>query len=180
MAAWKLSATAWDALDELRFTTADATVFRNATAILMTAVGRSKPSIARDLGCSVGTIDNVRRRYRELGITGLLSCKPPGRPSRATPEYRALLRTTLQTSPLEFGYGFSVWSLARLNAHLRRATGISFSDDQLGRIVHQEAFSVQRPKHTMKGKRDETAYRKAARRLCTLKKTPFETLPTSC
>ena len=46
MAAWKLSAEEWDALDELRFSTSDAAVFRNATIILMSAVGRSKPSIA--------------------------------------------------------------------------------------------------------------------------------------
>jgi hypothetical protein len=73
---------------------------------------------------------------------------------------------------LELGYGFSVWSLARLNAHLKRHTGIGFSEDQLGRIVHQQKFSFQRPKHTMKGKRDEAAYERAAIKLRTLKKSP--------
>jgi len=68
------------------------------------------------------------------------------------------------------GYGFSVWSLARLNAHLKKLTGISFSEDQLGRIVHAEGFSFQRPKHTMKGKRDEAAYERATAKLKTLKK----------
>ncbi len=51
-------------LDELRFSTSDAAVFRNATMILMSGVGRSKPSIAHDLGCSIGTVDNVRKHYR--------------------------------------------------------------------------------------------------------------------
>ena len=69
-----------------------------------------------------------------------------------------VLRTALNTSPLELGYGFSVWSLPRLNAHLKKVTRISFSEDQIGRIVHQEKFSFQRPKHTLKGKRDEAAY----------------------
>jgi transposase len=71
-----------------------------------------------------------------------------------------------------------VWSLARLNAHLEKQTGICFSDDQLGRIVHQAGFSFQRPKHTMKGKRDEAAYVRAASQLRRLKKRPSETTPT--
>lgn len=180
MAAWKLSGREWDALDELRFSTSDATVFRNATMILMSAVGRSKPSIAHDLGCSIGTVDNVRKRYRQRGLAGLVPGKPPGRPSRATPEYRAALQVAIQTPPQQLGYGFSVWSLARLNAHLQKRTGIGFSDDQLGRIMHQEGFSFQRPKHTMKGKRDEAAYERAAARLRTLKKKPSPTMLASC
>ena len=68
---WKLRDTQWDALDQLRFGTTDAEVFRNATLILMTAVGRSKNSIAEDFGCSPGTVDNVRKRYRDRGSGGL-------------------------------------------------------------------------------------------------------------
>jgi transposase len=170
MAAWSLSDKEWDALDQLRFGTTDAAVFRNATIILMSAVGRSKVSIAHDLGCSVGTIDIIRKRYRQDGLDGLIPGKPPGRTSRATPEYRAALRTAVNTPPQELGYGFSVWSLARLNAHLLKETGIGFSDDQLGRIMKQEGYSFQRPKHTMKGKRDEAAFQKAATKLRRFKK----------
>lgn len=172
MSAWKVSGKEWDALDELRFSTRDAAVFRNATIILMSAVGRSKPSIAHDLGCSIGTVDNIRKHYRQRGLEGLTPGKPPGRRSRATPEYRAALQGAIQTPPQQLGYGFSVWSLARLNAHLQKQTGIGFSDDQLGRIMHQEGFSVQRPKHTMKGKRNEAAYERARGELKVLKKRP--------
>jgi transposase len=180
MAAWNLSRGEWDALDELRFSTIDKSVFRNATIILMSAAGRSKPSIAADLGCSVGTVDLVRKAYRQRGTAGLLPGERTGRKSRATPEYLAALKTTLQTSPLDLGYGFSVWSLARLNEHLKRHTGIGFSEDQLGRIVHRQGFSFQRPKHTMKGKRDEAAYERAATKLHALKKKPLPTMPTKC
>lgn len=180
MAAWNLADGEWDALDALRFSTTDKAVFRNATIILMSAAGRSKPSIAEDLGCSVGTVDLVRKAYRARGTTGLLPGKRTGRKSRATPEYLAALEAALRTSPLELGYGFSVWSLARLNAYLKRHTGINFSEDQLGRIVHRQGFSFQRPKHTMKGKRDETAYERAAIKLHALKKKPSPTMPTKC
>lgn len=176
--AWTLSDAEWEALDKARFSTVDAAVFRNATIILMSGAGSTKNGIAKTLGISIGTVDNIRRAYRQRGVDGLIPGKPTGRVSRATPEYRAVLRTVLNTSPLELGYGFSVWSLPRLNAHLKKVTRISFSEDQMGRIVHEEKFSFQRPKHTLKGKRDEAAYIVAAAKLKRLKKKPCETMPT--
>lgn len=170
MARGKLTDKQWDALDELRFSTTDVAVFRNATIILMSGAGRSKQSIAEDLGCSPATVDNVRRGYREQGLKGLTPRKSTGRRSRATPEYRAALRRVIQTPPQTFGYGFSVWSVARLNEHLKRETGIGFSEDRLRAILGEEGFSFQRPKHTMRGKRDEAAYKKAQRELKRLKK----------
>lgn len=178
MKAWKLSNKQWDELDHLRFSTADADVFRSATIILMSAAGGSKASIANDLGCCLGTVDNVRKRYRERGLAGMVRRKPPGRRPRATPQYRAALHRAVQTPPQTLGYGFSVWSVARLNAYLEKKTGISFSEDQLRRILHEEGFSFQRPKHTMKGKRDETAYQQARSRLRTLKKKLCAPTPT--
>lgn len=178
MAAWTLTTTAWDALDELRFTTTDKRLFRNATIILMSAVGRTKVSIAQDMGCSPSTVDLIRRAYRHRGVDGLQPGKPSGRKSRATPEYRRVLRETVMASPTSWGYGFSVWSLARLGAHLKKQTGIEFSEDQLGRVMKEEKFTFQRPKHTLKGKRDEVAYEAAREELDILKKKPWQMMPT--
>jgi transposase len=178
MARRKLSEKEWDALDALRFSTTDAAVFRNATIILMTDVERSKHSIAQDLGCSPATVDNARKRYREQGLAGLQPRKSPGRRSRATPEYRAALQRVVQTPPQSLGYGFSVWSVARLNEHLKKETKISFSEDRLRRLLREEGFSFQRPKHTMKGKRDEGAYQRAQRELKRLKKGRLPMLAT--
>jgi len=170
MAAWNLKDAEWDALDELRFSTNDADAFRNATIILMTGVGRSKFDIAEDLGCSPSTVDNVRKRYRARGLEGLYRGQPPGRTSRATPEYRAALREMVETPPQTLGYGFSVWSANRLAKHLEKTTKITLSDDRLRTILAEEGYSFQRPKHTMKGKRDEAAYMRAQGELKILKK----------
>ena len=175
--AWNLDDAAWDALDELRFSTNDVDVFRNATMILMTDLKRSKFDIAEDLGCSSATVDNVRKRYRERGLAGLQRGKPPGRTSRATPEYRAALRKAVETPPQSLGYGFSVWSANRLAKHLEKTMKITLSDDRLRTILAEEGFSFQRPKHTMKGKRDEAAYVQARGELKTLKKKPFARTP---
>lgn len=170
MPRWKLTDKEWEALDDFRFSTTDVTVFRNATVVLMSGLGRSKASVAKELGCCPSTVDNVRKRYRQQGLAGLTPRKSTGRCSRATPEYRAALRRAVQTEPQTLGYGFTVWSVGRLNAHLKKETGIGFGEDRLRAILHEEGFSFQRPKHTMKGKRDEAKYEKARRQLKRLKK----------
>jgi len=180
MRTWELSEQEWEALDKVRFGTTEAQVFRNATIILMTAVGRAKAAIAQDLGCSASTVDNVRQRYRQRGLAGLRRGRAPGRRSRATAAYRTALRHTLQTPPGQLGYGFSVWSVARVGQHLKKTTGVAFSEDHLRRLVHAEGFSFQRPKHTLKGKRDEAAYEHARQELQDWKKKPSLKRRTSC
>lgn len=157
------------ALEQMRSKTGRADVLRNALIVLLSAEGRSKAELSRDLGGSTATIDRARRRYRERGVDGLLPVKPPGRPSRATPAFLAAMAEAVAASPQALGYGFSTWSVARLAAHLKKTTRIGFSDDQLRRLLHQEGFSVQRPKHTMKGKRDEAEFERAGRELGALK-----------
>jgi transposase len=180
MSRWELSTQEGEALDRMRFATTEAALFRNVTIILMTAAGRTKTSIARDLGCSSATVDNIRSRYQEQGREGLRRRKSPGRPSRATAEYRAALRRTVLTPPQQLGYGFSTWSVARLGHHVKRQTGLMFSADQLERLLHQEGFSFQRPKHTLKGKRDEAAYGQARHELQDMKKKPWQRSATTC
>jgi len=168
----KLTDTQWEQLDHLRMSTPSSDVFRNCTIILMSAVGRSKASISNDLGCCTDTVARVRRLYRKGGAKALLPIKPPGRPSRATAEFINQMKQAIQTNPLSLGYGFSTWSVARLGRHLAKVTGIRFGVDQVRRLLHQEGFSIHRPKHTLKGKRDEKAYEKAKKDLVGLKKKP--------
>jgi transposase len=171
MAAWKLSDEAWDEVDQFRFSTSDAREFRNALIILKSAAGDSKAIIANELGCSEGTVHNLRKRFREKGVAGLRRESPPGRTSRADEAFRATLEEVLLTPPQDLGYGFSVWSAERLGAHLQQTTGTQFSICQLRRIMKQEGFTFQRPKHTMKGKRDEAAYEQSRQELLVLKKS---------
>lgn len=162
----------WDELDHLRFSTDSADVFRNCLIILMSHSKDTIASIAERLGCAIDTVTRVRRLYRKGGVEALRPLKPPGRPGRATPVFLRQMKQAVQTNPMTLGYGFSTWSVARLAEHLALAkvTGIRFSEDQLRRLLHREGFSVQRPKHTMKGKRDEAAYRRAKAELAGMKK----------
>jgi hypothetical protein len=59
---------------------------------------------------------------------------------------------------------------------LKQKTGVTLSEDQLRRIMHEEKLSYQRPKHTMKGKRDEARYKQAKGRLKRLKRGHSKTV----
>ena len=166
----KLTEKQWNELDNLRFTTPSADVFRNCLIILMSDSSETIATIARHIGCGTDTIVRVRRLYRKGGIKALYPIKPPGRPSRASPEFLQKMREAVRTNPITLGYGFSTWSAGRLAEHLAKVTGIHFSSDQLIRLLHRHGFSVHRPKHTLKGKRDEAAYEKARESLVRLKK----------
>lgn len=166
----KLTDAQWKALDELRFATPSRDVFRNCLIIMMSHSGDTIASVADRLGCGTDTVTRIRRLYRNGGIEALHPIKPPGRPSRATPEYLAALRAALLVNPTTLGYGFSTWSVKRLGAHLAKTTGVRFGVDQLNRLMRREEFSFQRPKHTLKGKRDEAAYEKSREELMALKK----------
>lgn len=162
----------WDELDRVRFSTRSADVFRNCLIIMMSDSRDTVASIAKRLGCSTETVIRIRRLYRKGGVQTLCPIKPPGRKPRATQHFIARMKEAVGTNPQSLGYGFSVWSAARLARHLAKVTGLSFSDDQMRRILRQHGYSFQRPKHTMKGKRDEIAYEKARKKLVRLKKTP--------
>lgn len=166
----KLTEQQWDELDRVRLTTDSADVFRNCLIILMSDSRDTIAAIAGRLGCGTDTVVRIRRLYRKAGVKALQPSRSPGRPCRATPAFIHQMKQAVQTNPLTLGYGFSTWSAARLAEYLARVTGIRFSDDQLRRLLHQEGFSIHRPKHTLKGKRDEKAYRKAKTDLICLKK----------
>lgn len=168
----KLTPEEWDALDGLRLTTPSADVFRNCLIVLLSDAATTIAAIARTVGCSPETVKRIRKLYRLGGRDALHPHKPPGRKTRATPRYLEALTKAVRTNPRTLGYGFSVWSSSRLAAHLAQTTGVAYSAAQLRRILKQQGYSFHRPKHTLKGKRDEGAYGKARRRLARLKKTP--------
>ena len=168
----KLTDAEWAALDRMRFSTSSADVFRNGLIILLSDSRDTIASMAGRLGCSEETAKRIRKAHRNGGVDALRPIKPPGRPSRAISACIQAMKAAVASNPLTLGYGFSTWSVARLAAHLAQTTGIRFTDDPLTRLLHRHGLSIHRPKHTLKGKRDEAAYRTAKKRLQRENKTP--------
>ena len=162
-----------DALETLRVKAPSAAVFRNCTMILMSDAGRSKASIAEDLGCGTATVERVRRLYKTMGIGGLTPIKPPGRPARLSEALREPVHQAIQTDPHALGYGFTTWSVARLTEHIRRRRRLRASPSTVRRVLAHQRFSLQRPKHTLEGKRDEKSHATAKKELAGLKKKRF-------
>ena len=159
-----------DALDTLRLKTRSAAEFRNATIMLMSDAGRTKGSIAEELGCGTATVERIRRLYKTMGLLGMTPIKPPGRPSKLSMALREPVLEAIQTDPRTLGYGFSTWSVARLTEHLHTRCRLRASPSTVSRVLAHEQFSLQRPTHTLKGKRDEKAHAKAKKELTRMKK----------
>ncbi|HWE94407.1 MAG TPA: helix-turn-helix domain-containing protein [Tepidisphaeraceae bacterium] len=157
-------------LRQLRKHAPSARICTRALCLLLSAAGDSAKAIARITGLSPDAVTDIRRRWRRRGLRSLVDRPRCGRPPRISAVYRRELRRALRQGPPAFGYVFTVWSIARLAVHLQKRTGIAIGCDWLRRLVHREGFTVGRPKHTLKGKRDEREYRRAKRRLDGLKK----------
>lgn len=96
-------------------------MLQRARIVLACWAGESNTAIARRMGLTVMTVGKWRRRYRELGIEGLLDELRPGRPRTYGGEKVAeVLNLALRTQPTD---GSSHWTARSLAA----ATGISKS-----------------------------------------------------
>ena len=60
------------------------------------------------------------------------------RPPKATPDYRARLVEVMRTSPKEFGYPLTVWTVARLRAHMAREVDVLISETRVRQIMKEE------------------------------------------
>ena len=147
--------------------------------LLLSADKASSQVIAQATGFSIDAITDIRRRWQDRGF-GCLKDRPRRKfSSKATPQYRKQLRRALRWGPLRLGYIHTVWSLARLNAHMKVTTGVSFCIDWIRKLVLAEGYVYRRPKHTLKGRRDERAFRRAQRQLASLKRGRYAPEPTT-
>jgi len=168
-------------LRQLRDRATSARQVKRAMCLLLSAAGQSASVIARVTGLSRDAITDIRRRWRQRRLRSLADRPRRGRPARVTAQYRRELRRALRKGPLACGYVFTVWSIARLGSYLRKQTGIRLSVHGLRRVVRAEGFVVGRPKHTLRGKRNEREYRRAQRQLQRLKRgPPKRTRPMNC
>jgi transposase len=160
-------------LRQLRDHATSARVVKRAACLLGSAAGDRAADIARALGLSLRAVTGIRRRWRRRRLRSVHDRPRSGRPPRVTPGYRRELRRAMRAGPLSCGYVFTVWSVARLAAYLRRRrSGVRVGATRLRQLVRQEGFVVGRPAHTLRNKRDEAEYDRARRRLGRLKRGP--------
>jgi transposase len=147
--------------------------FRDACrAILLLGGGADRKAVAERFGVHPATIGRWAACYRRRGVEGLRGPEHDarGRPRKLQVEHLQWLRQTVLTPPAQLGFAFTVWNLPRLARLLQQRTGVWVQPQYLGRLLHRMGIGRRRPKHTLKGKRDEKAHARARVELAGLKK----------
>jgi transposase len=118
------------------------------------------------------TIEPWVARYCHRGVEGLRGPEHDarGRPPKLQIEHLKLLRQTMLTPLAMLGYAFTAWTLARLADFLKQKTGAAVRSHYLGLLLHRMGIACRRPKHVLKGKRDEAAHDDAKTELEAIKK----------
>jgi len=153
-----LSATERKELSRLIRNERDARVVRRAQMIRLSADGMTAPGIASLWDVNDQTVRRVIQRFEAEGLAGLRDKPRKGRPSKKTPQYVALLKEAVQTSPRDLGYPFSSWTLERLREHLASKTDILLHPNYLSRVMADNDIVYRRPKHSMDHLRDPEEY----------------------
>ena len=103
-------------------------VRQRCMTIRLLHLGHKPEQIAEMQSVSVPSVYNWISRWRTDGIEGLASKPRSGRPPLADERYALALEETIAKEPGELGYGFRIWTVDRLRAHLEKKTGIRLSE----------------------------------------------------
>lgn len=150
---------------------------QRANAIRLSAIGYTIPQIAEVLGCHQQSVHNWIDAFESDGVAGLHDKPRSGRPPKATVDYRNRLVDAIRTNPYDLDYPFTVWTLTRIRAHMAKELGILLSESRVRQIMKEENFVFKRPKHSLKGKRDEDAFAAVHDLLEQAKKNPWNPIP---
>jgi transposase len=173
----RLTAAERRAVENLFRRSPDARVRRRANAVRLSSLGYTVPQIAQITGSWPQTVRNAFDRFESGGMDALSDRPRSGRPPKATPEYRERLVEAVKTDPGELGYPFTVWTVVRLRAHMAREMDVLVSEARVRQIMKEENLVFKRPKHTLKGKRDEDAFRSVRGLLDQFKRSPWNPIP---
>jgi transposase len=152
-------------------------VRRRANAVRLSLLDYTVPQITEVLGCNQQSVHNWFDAFESGGADALFDKPRSGRPPKATRDYRARLVEIIKTSPPEFGYPFTVWSVVRLRAHMAREMDILLGDGRVRQIMKEEGLVSKRPKHALKERHDPKAFAAVKRHLDELKICPWNPAP---
>jgi transposase len=154
-------------------------VRQRCMAIHLLHLGHKPAQVAEMQAVSIPTIYAWIKRWRKGGVEELATKPRSGRPPKADEAYRLLLGEVIEKEPEELGYGFTVWTIDRLRAHMAKETGIDLSESRFRALLRGEGYRYRRPKHDLSHLQDKDAKEKADELLGELKKRPSETISNS-
>lgn len=148
-------------------------VRQRVTALHLLHLGRTPNEVAEALAVTLGSIYKWHARWRRAGVEGLANLPKCGAPAKADDAYWQRIEQLLELEPLALGYDFTVWTVARLIAHMQRETGIHLSVSRFRTVLRERGYVYRRPKHDLKRLQDGEARQAAEAWLEELKKAPW-------
>lgn len=127
----------------------DDTRSERALAVLLKHEGLNTAQIAVRLKRHYNTVAGWLQRYQIAGLDGLERLYSPGRPSERDALLAPLLEECLAQSPSAYGFHESTWSVAMIAELCERKTQRRFSDDTIGRALHDAGYSYKRSRRTV-------------------------------
>jgi transposase len=154
-------------------------VRQRCTVIRLLHLGHKPAEVANMQAVTAPTIYLWINRWRGGGVEGLAYKPKSGRPLKADDEYSLALEDTIAKEPSELGYDFAIWTVDRLQAHLKKKTGIDLSDSRFRALLKRKGYRYRRPKQDLGHLQDKKAKADAAEQLEELKKRSLETISGS-
>jgi transposase len=154
-------------------------VRQRCTAIRLLHLGHKAEEVAQMQAVSKPTIYGWWKRWCASGVEGLANKPRSGRPPKADETYIARVEEVVEQAPSDLGYGFMVWTVDRLRAHLAKETGIELSEPAFRALLKRQGYRYRRPKHDLGHLQDPAAKADADELLNKLKKKSSETISHS-
>ena len=117
--------------------------------VLLSSRGYSSAQIAAIFECDEATVRHWLQRYQAEKESGLQDRPRSGRPRKAGPAARHLIRHTVERAPAESGHPFGYWTTRTLAAHLVQRAGVRLSAATVRRVLHALAYRWRRPRLTL-------------------------------
>lgn len=150
----------------------DLRVRQRAQMIRLLHLGYKPQEVGELLSVTGALVYYWHARWRESSLDGLSNKPRPGRPRAGGDEYRQKLEQVVETDPKTLDYGFNVWTIERLLAHMEKETGTLVHENTLRNMLKELNFVFRRPKHDLGNLQDEKAKVTAGEILEELKKKP--------
>ncbi len=130
---------------------------RRAVALLRQGLGVR--AVARQLGCSPGSVSRWQAEVAAGGVAALRAKPAPGRPRRLSSRPRARLLKLLLQGATAHGFSTELWTLPRVAELIVRTFGVRYHPAHVWKILRGEGWSCQKPERRAR-ERDEAAIRR--------------------
>lgn len=129
---------------------------RRLRAISLLEQGLQPVDVARKVGADRRSVRRGKASFRRKGQGGLTARPASGRPPKLKTREKKSLERRLLNGAQRAGFSTDLWTCPRVADLIKRAFGVSYHVDHIGRLLHSLGWSPQKPDRRAR-ERDEEA-----------------------